>query len=495
MTMTNVRKLVSVLYRELMYQGYTASRISGLRPLNIKRALRVIRYNKLVMGLLSSLYIIIFGTIPYMLREPGLSLVETFLFTFFFVFSSSINITFSLQNIEHIRAILLTLPLEQRLVRRAFALSLYMTMDLPIYFSLATSTALSLITRGVPYPLIGAVEGAFLGIAAAMGFILISERVSRNPVKVNIARTLAITLMIVIIMIGTIMEIIITNPNKLSTEFSFMPVLGGLFINGPGYPLYLTIIYIAIFGVLAYVTFQAATARLINSITHGEAWTVSAKSPRGFRTRNHLIALIMIDLIQSFRSRLAALWSLPLGLWVSLIIFTAEVGFRTIKPLTIFAITTGLAFIASLVPYILYMSEFMGAVVFRLLPISPVKNLLSKVVVTVMTYYVVATPVLIMAVLHGLSLSTQAPVLLAFSLPIDVTAVMANLFERVITEGVMPSALTLLVYAVIVTLTEGIPIASLIITHVLIGGYVIPAVVMLMVSMLEFGVALVPLLR
>jgi hypothetical protein len=72
---------------------------------------------------------------------------------------------------------------------------------------------------------------------------------------------------------------------------------------------------------------------------------------------------------------------------------------------------------------------------------------------------------------------------------------MANLFKRVITEGVMPSALTLLVYAVIVTLTEGIPIASLIITHVLIGGYVIPAVVMLMVSMLEFGVALVPLLR
>jgi hypothetical protein len=44
-------------------------------------------------------------------------------------------------------------------------------------------------------------------------------------------------------------------------------------------------------------------------------------------------------------------------------------------------------------------------------------------------------------------------------------------------------------------LVEGLPTASLFVAQVLIGGYVIPALVMLIISMIEFAAALVILTR
>jgi hypothetical protein len=424
------------------------------------------------------------------LKKPDLSLLEALVISFFMVFASSINLAFSLQGADHIRGLLATLPLEPGLIRRALALSLYMTMDLPIYVSIAVSVALSLVVGGVPYPLIGALEGISLGVIASMGFILIAERTLRNTISQNVVRALALVPIILVSMVmGYIMNV---NPSGLNPALSLAPVVGGLFITGLGVPLYVTIVYIILFSVLAYVMLQRVSVRLFESTVQVQA--IRVKAFRGFRVRSPLMALVRVDLIQSFRSRMAGLWALPIGYWLA-VVLTANISGVKLNPMSILTYTMEISLFIAFIPYALYMSELRGAVVFRLLPISLIKNLVSKLIVTLIAYYIAAAPMMIMALLYRMPLSLQVPILLAFGPPMAATAVMAILFEKSISEGAISSTLTMLIYALMVILAEGIPAASLFVAQVLIGGYVIPALAMFVISMIEFAVALVVLAR
>jgi hypothetical protein len=376
------------------------------------------------------------------------------------------------------------------LVRRALALSLYMTMDLPIYISIAVSLVLSLVVGGVPYPLIGALEGIPLGVIASMGFILIAERTLRNPVSQNVVRFLAIVpIMLVFMMMWYIMNV---NLSGLNPALSLAPVVGGLFITGLGVPLYVTVMYIVLFSVLAYVMLQRVSVRLFESTVQVQA--IRVKAFRGFRVRGPLMALVRVDLVQSFRSRMAGLWAIPIGYWLG-IVFVASMSGAKLNPMVILTYTMELSLFIAFIPFILYTSELRGAVVFRLLPISLIKNLVSKLIVTLIAYYIAAAPIMIMALLYRMPLSLQVPILLAFGPPMAATAVMAILFEKSMSEGAISSILTMFIYGLMVILAEGLPAASLIVALVLIGGYVIPALVMFAVSMIEFAVALVVLAR
>jgi len=488
--MVSARKLASVLYKELFFQANTASRISGLRPRDVRRAIKFIRYNKLLISALMGFYIGAMGFLSYVLKKPDLSLLETLVISFFMVFTSSINLAFSVQGADNIRGFLATLPLEPGLVRRALALSLYMTMDLPIYVSIAVSLVLSLVVGGVPYPLIGALEGIPLGVIASMGFILIAERTLRNPVSQNVIRFLAIVpIMLVFMMMWYIMNV---NLSGLNPALSLAPVVGGLFITGLGVPLYVTAMYIVLFSVLAYVMLQRVSVRLFESTV--QVQVIRVKAFRGFRVRGPLIALVRVDLVQSFRSRMAGLWAIPIGYWLG-IVFVASMSGAKLNPMVILTYTMELSLSIAFIPFILYTSELRGAVVFRLLPISLIKNLVSKLIVTLIAYYVAVAPMMIMALLYRMPLGLQVPILLAFGPPMAATAVMAILFEKSMSEGAISSILTMFIYGLMVILAEGIPAASLFVAQVLIGGYVISALVMFAVSMIEFAVALVVLAR
>jgi len=176
-------------------------------------------------------------------------------------------------------------------------------------------------------------------------------------------------------------------------------------------------------------------------------------------------------------------------------VLTTIISGTKLNPMLMLTYTMELSLLTAFIPYALYMSELRGAVVFRLLPISPIRNLISKLTVTLIAYYIATAPMMIIALFYKLPLSLQVPILLAFGPPIAATAVMAILFEESISEGAVPSTLTMFVYALIVMLVEGLPTASLFVAQVLIGGYVIPALVMLIISMIEFAVALVILAR
>jgi predicted permease len=65
--------------------------------------------------------------------------------------------------------------------------------------------------------------------------------------------------------------------------------------------------YIALFSALAYVMLRKVSIRLFESIV--QVQVVRVKAFRGFRVRGPLMALVRVDLVQSFRSRIAGLWA------------------------------------------------------------------------------------------------------------------------------------------------------------------------------------------
>jgi len=489
--MVSARKLASVLYKELFYQGYFASRISGLRPMNVSRVVRTARHYKLVMSAMMGFYMGLFGAMQYFIfKMPGPSLFAlTLTFSFIMIYSLLINLAFPLQGADNIRGLLATLPLEPGLVRKALTLSLYMTMDLPIYISIAVSVVLSLVVGGVPYPLIGALEGIPLGVIVSMGFILMAERTMKGKVSGNVVRNLSLVLITVLIMLMVYIDNI--KPSELNPALSIVPIVSGLFITGLGIPLYVTLMYIALFSALAYVMLRKVSTRLIESIV--QVQVVRVKAFRGFRVRGPLMALVRVDLVQSFRSRIAGLWAFPISFWL-FAVYTMISGVK-LTPILMLVYVSQMSLVLAFIPFILYTSELRGAVVFRLLPISPIRNLVSKLIVTLIAYYVTVAPMMVMALLYRMPLSLQVPILLAFGPPMAATAAMAILFEKSISEGAMPSILTMFIYGLMVILAEGLPTVSLIVALVLIGGYVIPALVMFAVSMIEFVVALVVLVR
>jgi len=249
--------------------------------------------------------------------------------------------------------------------------------------------------------------------------------------------------------------------------------------------------YIALFSALAYVMLRKVSIRLFESIV--QVQVVRVKAFRGFRVRGPLMALVRVDLVQSFRSRIAGLWAFPISFWL-FAVYTMISGVK-LTPILMLVYVSQMSLVLAFIPFILYTSELRGAVVFRLLPISPIRNLVSKLIVTLIAYYVAVAPMMIMALLYRMPLGLQVPILLAFGPPMVATAVMAILFEKSMSEGAMPSILTMFIYGLMVILAEGLPDASLIVALVLIGGYVIPALVMFAVSMIEFVVALVVLVR
>jgi len=489
--MVSARKLASVLYKELFYQGYFASRISGLRPMNVSRVVRTARHYKLVMSAMMGFYMGLFGAMQYFIfKMPGPSLFAlTLTFSFIMIYSLLINLAFPLQGADNIRGLLATLPLEPGLVRKALTLSLYMTMDLPIYISIAVSVVLSLVVGGVPYPLIGALEGIPLGVIVSMGFILMAERTMKGKVSGNVVRNLSLVLITVLIMLMVYIDNI--KPSELNPALSIVPIVSGLFITGLGIPLYVTLMYIALFSALAYVMLRKVSIRLFESIV--QVQVVRVKAFRGFRVRSPLMALVRVDLVQSFRSRIAGLWAFPISFWL-FAVYTMISGVK-LTPILMLVYVSQMSLVLAFIPFILYTSELRGAVVFRLLPISPIRNLVSKLIVTLIAYYVAVVPLMVMALLYRMPLGLQVPILLAFGPPMAATAVMAILFEKSMSEGAMPSILTMFIYGLMVILAEGLPDASLIVALVLIGGYVIPALVMFAVSMIEFVVALVVLVR
>ncbi|MDG6936631.1 MAG: hypothetical protein JRN26_07110, partial [Nitrososphaerota archaeon] len=83
--MYSVRKVASTVYKELLFQGYTASRLSGMRPSNSRSAIRASKWNKVILSVTYGGILAAMSVISYIIGRPYSSSLEAFVWSFFMV--------------------------------------------------------------------------------------------------------------------------------------------------------------------------------------------------------------------------------------------------------------------------------------------------------------------------------------------------------------------------------------------------------------------------
>ncbi len=140
--MYSVRKVASTVYRELLFQGYTASRLSGMRPSNSRSAIRASKWNKVILSVTYGGILAAMSVISYIIGRPYSSSLEAFVWSFFMVTISSLNMSFATQQSGYIRDLLLTLSVNDSDFSRIASLSFFMTMDFPVYSAVAVTAVI-----------------------------------------------------------------------------------------------------------------------------------------------------------------------------------------------------------------------------------------------------------------------------------------------------------------------------------------------------------------
>ena len=489
--MYSVRKVASIVYKELLFQGYTASRLSGMRPANARSALRASRLNKVILSITYSGILAAMSIISYIMGKPFSSSLEAFVWSYFMITVSSINMSFATQQSGYIRDLLFMLSVNESDFSRISMLSFFMTMDFPVYSALIVTALISLYFGGFPYAFIGSVQGIALGIATSSAFVFVGSKGASRPRLRSIFRVISVLPLLIVIMFSSyVMQI---SPSTINHVFSLLPITS-TFFGGEGvvYSV-VTVIYTIIFIGLGVLLFLKASALILS--TQEIYISTRSRAIQGFKIRSSIGAILRVDMIQSLRSRIAGIWALPLGYLIAAIASAFSNGSYIASNTFMFIISypLNLGVMLSFLPYALYLSEIRGAIAFRLLPISPIKNLMSKEVIAILAYYVAETPMMMLLIAYRASALSLFPLLLGFGPLFASTAFMAIFFERTVKEGGALSTLYTIVYGIVTLIIEAIPLGSFIVMYILMHSYIYPSFVMLGISLAEAAIMMVPL--
>lgn len=490
--MYSVRKVASTVYRELLFQGYTASRLSGMKPSNARSAVRASKWNKIILSAVYGAILAAMSVMSYIVGRPYSSSLEAFVWSYFMVTVSSLNISFATQQSGYINDLLLTLSVNENDFSKIATLSFFMTMDFPIYSAVAITAAISLVFGGFPYAFMGAVQGIALGIATSSGFVLLSSRGASRPRMRSVFRIFSIVpLLIVVMFSGYIMEI---NPASMNHALSLFPITS-TFFGGSGviYAL-VTVIYTTAFIALAALLFFMASGLIISS---QEVYSSYRGRARSFKIRGSISALLRVDMVQSFRSRIAGIWALPFGYLVAAIASAFSNGSYISRNTFMFIVSYPLVLgvMLSFLPYALYLSEIRGAIAFRILPISPIRNLLSKEVIALIAYYVAEVPMMALLLIYHAPMMALIPLFLGFGPLFASTAFMAVFFEKTVKEGGALSTLYTIIYGMVTLVIDAIPLGSFVVAYLLMQSYISSSIIMLAVSVAEAAALMVQLSR
>lgn len=497
--------IVSVVYRELLYQSYTSSRISGLRPLNVESALRMIKWNNVISSILPAIFLSMVFAESAMVNAYPASLIMGFAYTLIMTYSVVISNSYGLDRSDYIWSILVTLALDQGRIRRLLIRAFYRSISLTIYLSIIASIAFSLLTKTI-YALVGVVQGVLLGIALASLSIITNEGAYGG-----VSRPLAIRVMgMLIIAFGGVLMGIMLTPLSINVVMSlnnlyrlmgntmaYIPVLSGMYIGHGIIPMLMTLIYTLAFAYAALVLFSRMTQlifspKLINTNQEFVKALSMQNTELNFRISNKYLALVKVDFRQLVRSRLISMLILFVSLWA------ASTVVYLIKPSvilsSIFAFENGL--LSTMIPYGLYMSEVNDALTFRVLPISPLSNLASKLIIAILLYYLATLPILAVSLIHGASVSTQYPVLFGSTISIALTSFLANLYEYMVERGGVLNPFVMFLYAFLASsVLVALPITTLFIVIIFTRDYLVSSIAMAVTSLAESSVLMFILAR
>jgi predicted permease len=486
-------KVEDYVYREILFQGYSANRLSGLSPPHAKRAIRSSQNSKRIFA---AIYGLIFAVSMFATYVSGPSFysampIVAFVGIFLFVFVSGVQLSYGASAGPQIRDVLNVLPLTQDKIEHYATRAFLKTMDLPLLVALFVLAFTSFLmgVRVAIAGLLSAVAAISLGLLGIALLINVFRRYSRFSRGASLVRVLAILPVILLSVASP--TLIRANFSWLGSSLPYVPVLNFSALAGGSLPATIfSMIYAALFALTGYFSFKRSSLLLLSPYVG----TTSNTGEFSVTLRSPVIAIIRNDIRQLFRSpRLVGVFLLPLVFVVLLLVSVVQVGLGSGSvtfDVAFLQFVVPMAFSVSYIPYALYFSELKGYAYFKMLPISVFVNIGSKVVVTCGFYAVAATLLVVMLSRITAAADFILPVYALLAPLLASTLLSAIYFSYMIRHMAMGTTTMLmnLVYSITNGIVFVIPVAAYYVALLLGLGGMRELEVLLSASMIEIAI-------
>jgi len=474
------------VYDELMYQGYAATRLTGVN-LSAKKASSVLRNAKTYKYLMTGIYgSVIAATLAlglmFKVEEKGIA-VTLFFWVYVLVFMSAFQVSFSVSSSPHIRDLLMTLPISGSDAQAISALSIVRSVDAPLAVSLVLPALIGLLAG--PVLALNYLMASLMGASLALlTDVLLSSGFRKVTVGGKASGLLrAFSIVPVVILASVAYDVPVFISQHWSPLFSYLPLLDLYWVDPRG--VLSSVLYTTLFVAVAYWGFSKQAIYLLTP----EEYVGSAfRGQLEFKLHSQTFSVISLDFRQAMRSRLAGILVVPFLYVVMALVVAFTSGNAVARDFSVFyfSFAVPMAFAASMLGYALYASEARGQAAFRLLPISKLRNMMSKALVSVGTYAVGSVFLSALFAYFG-GLAYSIPVLMT-SFPVFSAVVFAAVyFDRVYSGGGagMANPATAALYALGVLLVMGIPIGSYLTLAYAGKGPLLSSVLMAAISLIE----------
>jgi len=380
--------VVNGLYREIVFQSYVSSRLTGLPIAQVNRLIRSgLRSKYMITGIYGFVFVLVMAATLTM--SPGGRLVfpiEAFIWVFLLVFLPTLQLSYGASAGGQIREMLDTLPITSRQIERLAARAILKTVDAPLAVAFAI-----LILGGAlvgPFFALSSVLAGVSALSVAMLAILLLMRTFR---KFNSTSRLSSVLRMVVVVPAIFVWVLtgyVTRLRAIPTDPSmvFAPILSFVGASA-GIPtaLYLSAVYTAILAFVGYRSFLSASTLLLSPLVSSPLKAGRFK----VKIRSQLTSILITDLRQVVRSpRLIGFFVTPL-IFVVILVYdlyfggaVSKVGFNFVYLQDI----VPFVFAISYMPYVLYLGELRGYSYFKTLPIKNSMNVLSKMLSTLIVF-------------------------------------------------------------------------------------------------------------
>ena len=475
--------LEEALAREILYQGFTASRRSGFRPYNTRRALSRASRMKYV---LSAIWLFVMLGYSFALRasrswSPLGATMSYFGFGGMLVASNLLPAASAVQGSSYIRDVMYLLPIDEQELRAKFARAFFSLIDYPLLALVAGAVAASWIL-GAPYPALGAAFGSEAAILVAELTIFALSSSARSSGGL-IASRAAAALLPLIFLVPLLSPTYISAGGYAPRFLALLPLTSGAYVGSP-IGTASAALWLALLGYYAWRWLPGASLRILYA---GAPAALGRRVKAGWSVvRSRTLAILRADLQMAFRSVFA---SALLGPIIVFVVFLVESYSVPASALAAMASIYGIeiAYITIIIPYSLYAVEVGGAAAMRSLPITKVSLALPKVLLLVLEYYLFEGAFVTALWLRGLSPVHVIPLLAGVLAPASSVPAAGIMFEATLREGGSLSALQAVLYMLGVSVLVGIPYGVYYAASIILGDAALGTVAMVVIGAIEFS--------
>ena len=457
--------LVKSVVKELLYQGYVASRLTGMTPGDIKKAIRASNRSRIFIAVPFAIVLLVIVLEGYFFFKgnPLLFPLAVLTWTFMPTFVTVIQLSYGASAGPQIREFLSTLPIEREKVDGIAAGAIINALS----YSIIAPVAILLISTPVVgvWRMISGLIADAISVSLALILVSLMMKVYRKAGSTNrLSAIIRIGIVIPILLLSLSFGYFQTSVIRLnSIEETFVPILNlaGVALGNVD-ALSFSILYCVIICFLGYVAFKKASISLLSPLE-----LVSSKIGRfNVTVRSPSIAMILADFRQITRSpRLAGFIAVPF-IYVLITIFQGftfrSTGVKNILQTQVQFVSNVLPVVAisSFLAYVLYLTEMRGFAYLETLPLSVYTNVKSKLIV-VLTFYLASVSIMGLSYLYFGNGVIILPMLI-MSLSVAASVFYTALYFRYSVRSMMVGVVGILnqaVFTVVNLFVFGIPAA------------------------------------